>query len=104
MVVFQGTNKIEGIMLNSHLQKIQWNGTAFKKMQNLRILIIRNACFSESPKYLPNNLRVLEWKQCPLSSFPQSFHPKKLAILKMPHSCLKLEKSLKVKFYLYLLF
>ena len=83
-------------MLNSHQQEIKWDGTTFKKMQNLRILIIRNARFSKDPEYLPNKLRFLEWEQYPLSSLPPSFDPKKLVILKMPHSLLKLEKSIGV--------
>ena len=91
-------------MLKSPQQKIQWDGTAFEKMNKLRILIVQDADFSMAPKYLPNNLRVLEWNNCPLKSFPANFNPNKLVVFKMPHSCLKLVKSIKVKFYLQLFF
>jgi len=30
---------------------IDWNGKAFKKMSNLKTLIIKNGQFSKSPKY-----------------------------------------------------
>ncbi|KAI4306676.1 hypothetical protein L6164_029933 [Bauhinia variegata] len=54
-----GTENIEGIKLDSPKQvEVQWSGTAFTKMKNLRILIIRNAIFSIGPTYLPNNLSL----------------------------------------------
>ena len=43
---------------------IDWNGKAFKKMTNLKTLIIENGHFSEGLKYLPSSLRVLKWKGC----------------------------------------
>ena len=99
MFVLQGTSNIEGIILKSCQQEIQWSGIAFKKMKNLRILIVRNTQFSIGPKYLPNNLRLLEWEGYPSTSLPPSFDPKKLIVLNMPHSCLKLEKPFKVQFH-----
>jgi hypothetical protein len=50
---------------------IEWNGDAFKKMKNLKTLIIKNGQFSKGPKYLPSTLRVLKWKGYP-SKFPSS--------------------------------
>ncbi|XLT60538.1 hypothetical protein HN873_053142, partial [Arachis hypogaea] len=41
--------------------EVKWDGKAFKDMKNLKTLIIKNCCFSQSPKHLPNSLRVLEW-------------------------------------------
>ncbi|KAL2344271.1 hypothetical protein Fmac_005556 [Flemingia macrophylla] len=46
-------------------QMVEWNGKAFKKMEKLETLIIKNASFYKSPKCLPNSLRVLEWKGYP---------------------------------------
>ena len=61
MVIFQGTNKIQGIMLESdEEEEVRWSGDAFRKMKNLRILVVRNILFSTSPTFLPNNLKVLE--------------------------------------------
>jgi len=65
--------------------EIEWDGDAFKKMKNLRTLIIRNGHFSTGPKHLPNSLRVMEWWRYPSQNFPQDFHPKKLSIFKLPY-------------------
>lgn len=66
---------------------VEWDGEAFKKMENLKTLIIKNCHFSQAPKHLPNSLRVLEWWTYPLQDLPSDFHPKKLAICKLPESC-----------------
>nr|KYP76799.1 TMV resistance protein N [Cajanus cajan] len=60
-----GTSVVEIICLDFPLFEgdemfIEWNGEAFKKMENLKTLIIRNCHFSKGPKHLPNSLRVLE--------------------------------------------
>ncbi|KAL2335507.1 hypothetical protein Fmac_016720 [Flemingia macrophylla] len=86
-----GTSKIEIIHLDFPLldkeETVEWNRKAFKKMRNLRTLIIKNGYFSKGPKYLPNSLRVLEWWRYPSHDLPSDFHSKKLVICKLPHSC-----------------
>ncbi|KEH40038.1 disease resistance protein (TIR-NBS-LRR class), putative [Medicago truncatula] len=77
-----GTSKIEIIYLDSSIE-VKWDEEAFKKMENLRTLIIRHGAFSESPKYLPNSLRILEWRKYPSGGVPSDFYPKKLAICKI---------------------
>ncbi|KAK7271000.1 hypothetical protein RJT34_26570 [Clitoria ternatea] len=85
-----GTDKIEIIKLKAcNSIKVQWNGKAFKKMKNLKILIIENAIFSTGPEHLPNSLRVLDWSGYPLRSLPSDFNPKQVEILHMPCSCLE---------------
>ena len=42
-------------------REVEWDGDAFKRMKNLKTLIIKNGLFSKGPKHLPNTLRVLEW-------------------------------------------
>ncbi|KAI9115468.1 hypothetical protein K1719_013787 [Acacia pycnantha] len=92
----KGSGKIEAINLDIPGDiVIDWSGKAFKKMPNLKILIIKNAQFSTGPKYLPNNLRVLNWKGYPCSYLPSDFNPKELIILKMPESFLKQDVLLK---------
>jgi hypothetical protein len=45
--------------------KINWNGKAFKKMTNLKTLVIKNGNFSQGCQYFPSSLRVLEWEKYP---------------------------------------
>ncbi|XP_027357713.1 TMV resistance protein N-like isoform X2 [Abrus precatorius] len=90
-----GTGEIEIIRLASSLldkeEIIKWNRKAFKKMKNLKTLIIKNGHFSKGPKHLPNSLRVLEWAKYPSQGFPANFCSKKLSICKLPKSCFSLE-------------
>jgi len=67
-------------------EEVEWDGDGFKKMENLKTLIIKSDCFSKGPKHLPNTLRVLEWSRCPSQEWPRNFNPKQLAICKLPHS------------------
>jgi hypothetical protein len=91
----KGTSNIEIIHLDSPLiedeEAIEWDGKAFEKMPNLRILIIRKCRFSNAPKYLPNSLKVLEWLRYPSEELPSDFESKQLVICKVS----KLPESLK---------
>jgi hypothetical protein len=91
----KGTSNIEIIHLDSPLiedeEAIEWDGKAFEKMPNLRILIIRKCRFSNAPKYLPNSLKVLEWLRYPSEELPSDFDSKQLVIYKVP----RLPESLK---------
>ncbi|KAL2338798.1 hypothetical protein Fmac_013244 [Flemingia macrophylla] len=89
-----GSSRVEGIMLHPPKQEKvhHWTFTAFKKMKNLRILIVRNAIFSHGPSYLPNSLRLLDWKGYPSKSFPPDFYPRRIVDFKLPHSSLILQK------------
>ena len=69
-------------------EEVEWDGMAFKEMNNLKTLIIRGGCFTTGPKHLPNSLRVLEWRRYPSPSLPFDFNPKKLVSLQLPDSCL----------------
>ncbi|KAK7300088.1 hypothetical protein RJT34_10921 [Clitoria ternatea] len=92
-----GSNNIEGIILDFPREEeveVEWSGSAFKKMNNLRILIVRNARFSLAPDYLPNSLKLLEWKGYPSKSLPAGFYPKNAVVLSLPQSHFMLEKKL----------
>ena len=78
----QGSVENEAIVFRLPEDKeVRWNGKAFKKMKNLKILIIEKAHFSRAPRYLPSSLRVLIWKEYPSSSLPSNFNPDKLVML-----------------------
>lgn len=101
----KGTDTVEVVVINLCKDKeVQWNGKAFKKMKNLRILIVTNACFSRGPQNLPNSLRVLDWSAYPSLSLPADFNPKNLVILSLPESCLQSFKSSKVSIFKFLLY
>lgn len=74
--------------------EVNWDGEALKNMRNLKTLVIRNGSFNQGPTHLPNSLRVLEWWGYPSPSLPNDFHPKKLAMLKLPESCLRISEPI----------
>lgn len=66
--------------------EVKWDGKAFKKMENLKTLILVDAHFSKRPKHLPNSIKVLKWRKYPTLNLPYDFHPKKLTICKLAFS------------------
>ncbi|XP_028769821.1 disease resistance protein TAO1-like isoform X2 [Neltuma alba] len=77
-------------------EEVNWNGTAFEKMNNIRILVVRNVQFSTGPTYLPNSLRWLEWEGYPSATLPKDFYPSELIFLKLPRSSYRLREPCKV--------
>ena len=76
---------------------IHLNAKSFSNMKNLQIFINCNAFFTGEVEYLPNELRFLDWPNCPLPSLPSNFNPRKLIKLNMPYSnMLQMEHGLKV--------
>ena len=65
---------------------VQLEARIFRKMKNLRFLIIHNVHFygHGGLEYLPHGLRLLDWDTYPFSSLPSSFCPKKLVVFRMP--------------------
>ncbi|XP_042960416.1 TMV resistance protein N-like isoform X2 [Carya illinoinensis] len=78
-----GTNNVEGIKVvlpegDDH-DMICLSPKSFAKMKRLRFFISRGAHFSgRSLDYLSNELRVLDWSNCPLQSLPSNFRGEKL--------------------------
>ena len=92
----QGSDEIRGIMLCSHKPTtVTLAAKAFKRMGNLKFLIVHNVHICNELKYLPNGLRFLDLPNYPFP-LPSNFclH-KKLVTLNMPHSCIRLEKLFK---------
>ncbi|XP_004296159.1 PREDICTED: TMV resistance protein N-like [Fragaria vesca subsp. vesca] len=90
-----GSDKVRGIMLNDlncRGEKIHLNTDSFSKMKNLQIFVSPRDFYTggsftgDHINYLSNELRLLVWDYCPLLSFPPSFYPKKLVVLRMHHS------------------
>jgi hypothetical protein len=75
---------------------VKWKGEEFKKMKNLKTLIVKTSFFSKPHVHLPNSLRKLEWHS--LQDIPSDFPPNNLSICKLPNSgflSFKLANSLK---------
>ncbi|XP_024933988.3 disease resistance protein Roq1-like [Ziziphus jujuba] len=86
----KGTEAVEGIFLSSpENEKLQMNVEVNLKMENLRLLKIKNVHISNFVGYLSNNLRLLEWHGYPLDSMPQNFCPAKLVELNISNSRIK---------------
>ena len=91
----QGSNKIRGIMCRlPNPITVQLHVEAFKKMKNLKFLMVQNVLVSEELKYLPNGLKLLEWHEYPFS-LPSNYCPQQLVVLEMPHSWIRLDELLK---------
>ena len=67
-----------------------------ERMKNLKFLVVSNVDICRGLKYLPNELRVLDWFGFSLSSLPSNFDPQKLIALNMPGSRVTLDKLFKV--------
>ncbi|PRQ24005.1 putative TIR domain, P-loop containing nucleoside triphosphate hydrolase [Rosa chinensis] len=82
-----GTSNIEGIMVKMPTaDEIRLSPKCFKKMINLKLFINVNGRFCGNVDYFPNQLRVLDWRYCPLQSLPSNFNMKNMVQLSMPCS------------------
>lgn len=88
--IVQGTEQIEGIVLECKEEEEPLSAKAFMKMERLRLLKLRNLRLSQSLQYLSNKLRYLEWDGYPFKYFPSTFQPDKLIELHM--RCGNMEK------------
>ena len=75
-------------------ERVTFKAKAFKRMRNLKFLIVDNVDICEELKYLPNGLRALDWSDYPFP-LPSAFCPQKLVTLKMPRYRIRLEKLFK---------
>ena len=67
----------------------------FEKMKNLKYLTVRNL-ICDDVKYLPNELRLIDWNGFPLPSLPATVNLQKLVALKVPGSHIKLDEHFEV--------
>ncbi|PWA51528.1 NB-ARC domains-containing protein [Artemisia annua] len=61
----------------------------FSIMRRLKFLRISNVRFPQGLSYLSNDLRILEWFECSLKSFPSNFKPAHMYELEMCYSQLE---------------
>ena len=75
-------------------RKVKLQANAFKNMINLKFLLIGNVQISEGLKYLPNELRLLQWPEYNFP-LPIEFYPQNLVVLNMPNGKIGPEKLFK---------
>ena len=75
-------------------REVSLKASAFKKMENLKFLIVKNVQTSKKLKYLSNELRLFEWSGYNFS-LPSKFCPEKLVGLEVSNSCIRLAKLFK---------
>ncbi|KAM5552756.1 disease resistance protein RUN1 [Rosa sericea] len=86
-----GTEEIKGIQvqrLNARPNaEICLNAESFSKMTNLIYFSSGNFLhYSGNIDRLSNELRWLDWSNCPIQSFPSNFYPRKLVALNISYS------------------
>ncbi|KAB2636271.1 TMV resistance protein N-like [Pyrus ussuriensis x Pyrus communis] len=124
-----GTSTVQCISFDtSNITRLELCGSPFKKMSNLRLLIIHNSRprvewrakyigfrfhgvaynktleLSQDLRSLPNSLRYLYWQEYPFKSLPSNFSPQNLVELRMPGSFVGAELWSKNQVYICFLF
>lgn len=61
----------------------------FEMMTKLRLLQVNNVNLQGKLKFLPDELKWLQWKGCPLNTLSSDFCPQQLAILDLSESKVK---------------
>ncbi|XP_059437931.1 disease resistance protein RUN1-like [Corylus avellana] len=86
----KGTETVEGLTLKlPSLSKINFNSSAFIKMQRLRLLQLDHVQLTGDNKYLSKELRWLHWHGFPLKFMPKEFYPISLVVIDLQYSNLR---------------
>ncbi|KAK8272849.1 hypothetical protein V6Z12_D11G364400 [Gossypium hirsutum] len=84
------TEIIEGMIIDMVIREsskmLNLSVHAFSNMKKLRLLKVFCLSKCDDLKFLSNELRLLDWKGCPLRSLPSSFQPDNLVALLLPYS------------------
>ncbi|KAG4177345.1 hypothetical protein ERO13_A11G296925v2 [Gossypium hirsutum] len=83
------TEVIEGMIIDNKREPskiLNLSADTFSKMKNLRLLKVLCVSNCDDLQYLSNELRLLDWKGCPLRYLPSSFQPDNLVALLLPYS------------------
>ncbi|XP_039070008.1 TMV resistance protein N-like [Hibiscus syriacus] len=83
------TEAIEGMIIDNKRisnKMLNLNVNAVSKMKKLRLLKVLCLLNCDELKYLPNELRLLDWMGYPLRFLPPSFQPDNLVALLLPYS------------------
>ncbi|KAE8675492.1 Cullin-associated and neddylation dissociated [Hibiscus syriacus] len=86
------TEMIEAMIIDNQRESnktLNLSIDAFSKMKRLRLLKVLCLSNCDGLKYLSNELRLLDWKGCPLRSLPSGFQPDNLVALLLQYSHVK---------------
>ena len=72
----------------------QLHTEAFKRMENLKFLVVENVHICKPFEFLPSSLILLKWPHYPFN-WPPEFLPKQLASIEMPCSRIRFPKLIK---------
>ncbi|KAE8725113.1 hypothetical protein F3Y22_tig00009009pilonHSYRG00067 [Hibiscus syriacus] len=89
MMTKVATEVIEGMIIDNKRisnKMLNLNVNAISKMKNLRLLKVLCLSNCDELKYLPNELRLLDWMGYPLRFLPPRFQPDNLVALLLPYS------------------
>ena len=81
------------MLLSPERTTVSLKAKVFKRMKNLKFFI-GNVHIGEALKYLPEELRFLEWREFPLSLSSKCCLPRELVALKLSKSNIKLENAI----------
>ncbi|XP_033511363.1 disease resistance protein RUN1-like [Nicotiana tomentosiformis] len=83
----KGSKKVEVLKVDRRaFEGLNLSTKAFKKMKNLRVLIMDELHISGDFELLSKELRWLSWKKCPLKCIPSNFPAENLVVLDMRES------------------
>ena len=74
--------------------KVQLHTEGFRRMENLKFLIVKNVHICEPFEFLPHGLIYLKWPIYP-SHWPFKYFPKQLVVFEVPRSRIRLPKLIK---------
>ncbi|KAE8716508.1 TMV resistance protein N-like isoform X2 [Hibiscus syriacus] len=91
---YKGTRRIQGIVMNmkkadNGRKQVTVGTEPFESMVSLRLLQVNNVNLEGKFKFLPRELKWLQWQGCALDTLPSDFCPQKLAVIDLSGSKIK---------------
>ena len=74
--------------------EVQLHTDAFRRMENLKFLIVANVHIRKPLEFLPNKLILLSWPHYPFH-WPSEYFPEQLVATDMSHSHIRFPKLIK---------
>ncbi|KAE8688283.1 5-formyltetrahydrofolate cyclo-ligase-like isoform X1 [Hibiscus syriacus] len=90
----KGARRIQGIVVNmkkadNDRKQVIFGTKSFESMVNLRLLRVNHVNLEGKFKFLPRELKWLQWHGCALDTLPSDFCPQKLAVVDLSDGKIK---------------